>query len=210
MCKEGIFLKTKFLNHLLRIALSIKDVFVVHCAIWYHLYNFKNVKNTHGGVLILVKLQASSFIKSFPKTFNAFCSYLDFKIETICFTRNIYEKSSGVTSLYSFRQICYCPILSTFCKQTKSMNLIELLFKGDPWTSNVIRKKDITLYEHISYNWALSIPLEDIRNSEVFLKWVNPLNANPTKWSNTFKHLPTSCLSVFDHFLGLVLKGLTC
>ena len=26
--------------------------------IWYHLYNLKNVKNTHGGVLLLVKLQA--------------------------------------------------------------------------------------------------------------------------------------------------------
>ena len=33
---------------------------VMRCAIWYHLYNLKNVKNTHGGVLILVKLQASS------------------------------------------------------------------------------------------------------------------------------------------------------
>ena len=30
------------------------------CAIWYHLYNFKNVKSTHGGVLLLVKLQASA------------------------------------------------------------------------------------------------------------------------------------------------------
>ena len=30
------------------------------CAIWYHLYNLKNVKNTHGGVLLLVKLQAKS------------------------------------------------------------------------------------------------------------------------------------------------------
>ena len=28
------------------------------CAIWHHLYNLKNVKNTYGGVLILVKLQA--------------------------------------------------------------------------------------------------------------------------------------------------------
>ena len=40
----------------------------------------------------------------------------------------------------------------------------------------------------------------------------NPLNANFTKWSNTFKqiagNLPTNCLSVFDHFVGLVLKGL--
>ena len=27
------------------------------CAIWYHLFNFKKVKNTHGGMTLLVKLQ---------------------------------------------------------------------------------------------------------------------------------------------------------
>ena len=32
--------------------------FVLRCEIWYHLYNLKNVKNTHGRVLILVKWQA--------------------------------------------------------------------------------------------------------------------------------------------------------
>ena len=41
----------------------------------------------------------------------------------------------------------------------------------------------------------------------------NLLNANPTKWSNTLKqfvaNLSTSFLSVFDHFVGLTLKGLT-
>ena len=41
---------------------------------------------------------------------------------------------------------------------------------------------------------------------------LNPLNANPTKWSNTLKqfvaNLLTYCLSVFDHFVGLALKGL--
>ena len=40
----------------------------------------------------------------------------------------------------------------------------------------------------------------------------NPLSANPTKWSNTFKQLvgnfPTNCLSVFDDFVGFALKGL--
>ena len=40
----------------------------------------------------------------------------------------------------------------------------------------------------------------------------NPLSANFTKWSNTLKQfvgkLPTNCLSVFDHFVGLALKGL--
>ena len=41
---------------------------------------------------------------------------------------------------------------------------------------------------------------------------INPLNANPTKWSNTLKqfvgNLPTNCLSVFDHFVKLAHKGL--
>ena len=40
----------------------------------------------------------------------------------------------------------------------------------------------------------------------------NPLSANPTKWSNTLKqlvdNLQTNCLSVFDHFVWLELKGL--
>ena len=40
---------------------------------------------------------------------------------------------------------------------------------------------------------------------------LNLLSANPTKWSNTLKQfvgkLPKNCLSVFDHFVGLALKG---
>ena len=37
----------------------------MRCVIWYHLCNLKNAKNIHGGVLILVKLQAKvcNFIK---------------------------------------------------------------------------------------------------------------------------------------------------
>ena len=38
------------------------------------------------------------------------------------------------------------------------------------------------------------------------------ISANPTKWSNTLKefvgNLPRNHLSVFDHFVGLGLKGL--
>ena len=41
---------------------------------------------------------------------------------------------------------------------------------------------------------------------------VNPLSANPTKGSNAPKqfvgNLPTNCLSVLYHFVGLALKGL--
>ena len=43
-------------------------------------------------------------------------------------------------------------------------------------------------------------------------KRLNPLSSNPEKWSNTLKQivgsLPTICLSVFDHFMNLALKGL--
>ena len=42
--------------------------------------------------------------------------------------------------------------------------------------------------------------------------FIKPLSANPEKWSNTLKrfvsNLPTNCLSVFDHFMNLALKGL--
>ena len=42
------------------------DAIVMRCAIRYHLHNLKNVKNTHGGVLLLVKLMAKAcnFTKS--------------------------------------------------------------------------------------------------------------------------------------------------
>ena len=51
---------------------------------------------------------------------------------------------------------------------------------------------------------------------QVFIKIIrrviNPLSANATKWSNTLKqfvgNLPTTCLSLFDHFVKLTLKGL--
>ena len=38
---------------------------VMRCAICYYLYNSNNVKNPHGGVLLLAKLQAKAFENSF-------------------------------------------------------------------------------------------------------------------------------------------------
>ena len=34
----------------------------MRCAIWYHLYHLKNVKNTHGGVLLLAPKVIRSFM----------------------------------------------------------------------------------------------------------------------------------------------------
>ena len=72
--KDGIILKFRPVNCLsisrpLKqqskvTAVSLSRIFVVRCAICYRFYNLKNVKNTHGGVLILVKLQAAPQITS--------------------------------------------------------------------------------------------------------------------------------------------------
>ena len=55
------------------------------------------------------------------------------------------------------------------------------------------------------------------RYSKLFsdnMRFFNPLSANPTKWSNQLKqfvgNLPKNYLSVFDHFVKLALKGLSC
>ena len=57
-----------------------------------------------------------------------------------------------------------------------------------------------------------------LTDSVTLLDWpkhFNLLSANPIKWSNTLKQFvgklfetQTNCLSVFDHFVGLALKGL--
>ena len=52
----------EFLDHSPKVAVKCAQENVLRCAIWHHLFNLKNVKSTHGGVLILVKLQASVLI----------------------------------------------------------------------------------------------------------------------------------------------------
>ena len=57
----------------------------------------------------------------------------------------------------------------------------------------------------IGLDWNILLLATSSFLANTFLK---PLSANPMKWSNTFKQF-TNCLSVFNHFMGLALKGLT-
>ena len=65
-------------------------------------------------------------------------------------------------------------------------------------TSDIVLKKDTSMWSEVAV---------DIQN-----KVINPLSTNRTKWSSTLKQFGgkklTNCLSVFDHFVGLALKGL--
>ena len=86
-----------------------------------------------------------------------------------------------------------------------------------------VRKKLLpcTMSYHLSKDYFLvlnSLAENDLRSngqnvSDKTSEFViNPSSAKSTKWSNTLKqfvgNLPTNCLSVFDHFVGLALKGL--
>ena len=77
-----------FLPVFLLIDKIISRLYVMLCAIWYHFYNLRNVKNIHGRVLLLVKLQAepTNFTKSnIPSWvfFTFFKLYKGYQIEQI-------------------------------------------------------------------------------------------------------------------------------
>ena len=78
--------------------ITFKSSYVKICAIWYHLYNLKSVKNTHGGVLLLVvQFQAKSlqlYLKkhSSMSVFYVFKLYKWHQIVQIITRSNIIEK----------------------------------------------------------------------------------------------------------------------
>ena len=64
--------------------LLMGNIYVMLCTIWYHSFNFKNVKNTHEGDIFLVKLQAST------------CNFT--KIITLSFTSHFLNCTDGTKS----------------------------------------------------------------------------------------------------------------
>ena len=95
------------------------------------------------------------------------------------------------------------------------------------WTQNVIR---LQLFKQVTRKSKANSDNIELMRTIIFAKlnlkkkrsekdvsrtvlfFLNPLSSNFTKWSNTLKQivdkLPTNCLSVFDHFVRLALKGL--
>ena len=65
----------------------------------------------------------------------------------------------------------------------------------------------------LTKNFSFHFSLKFAKKRLIVIFKFNPLSANPTKWSNTLKKfvgkLLAKCLNVFDHFVGLALKGLT-
>ena len=74
------------------------------CALWYHLYNLKNMKNTHGGVLLLVKLQALAC--NFTKSYTPWVFFTFFKLHK---WYQIAQRITYCAYLASVRLGC-CPV----------------------------------------------------------------------------------------------------
>ena len=75
-------------------------------------------------------------------------------------------------------------------------------------TTNILVTRDNILHRKRIY-----LQKKKKNESSIFKHNVNPLSVNPAKWSNTLKQQngqphSSNCLSVFDHFVGLALKGL--
>ena len=93
------------------------------------------------------------------------------------------------------------------CSRSSASGEVKNKLHGTPYfkAKGCFKEENLDIGER--NNWQkVNIPCSTIYN-------INPLNANLTKWSNTLKQfvgkLPTNCLSVFDHFMNLALKGLT-
>ena len=67
------------------------------------------------------------------------------------------------------------------------------------------------LYRHNENMKYVFLSITTSTTMSLFLIAIIPLSTNPTSWSNILKqfvsNLPTNCLSVFDHFVGLVPRG---
>ena len=75
-----------------------------------------------------------------------------------------------------------------------------------------ITKKRKEKHQITGFSRSYFFPFLNISGPQTILLIINPVSAKITRWPNTLKqfvgNLPTNCLSVFDHFVGLTFKRL--
>ena len=118
--------------------------YVMRWAIWYHLHNLKNVKSTHGGVLILVKLQATllkltlritylkwvnDLLRNLPSTYIKHLDFFQFlRLKTLkepqILPSNISKHHLKTVGILSYTEMYLEP------SQTSKMELYGKIFNG--------------------------------------------------------------------------------
>ena len=91
----------------------------------------------------------------------------------------------------------------------KAITISQCLYHNDKSLLGQLLKISIKTMQNVLYTLFHLFKIKFVIPHTITL---NPLSSNFTKWSNTLKQfvskLPTNCLSVFDHFVGLALRGL--
>ena len=95
-------------------------------AIWYHLYNLKNVKNTNRGVLPLVKLQTSAY--SFTKTHLPWVFFTFFKL---CKWYQIAQTASHVPFKHDIDETVLECLIGTIMSSVMVSHQLWLLFYSE-------------------------------------------------------------------------------
>ena len=90
-------------------------------------------------------------------------------------------------------------VFKLFCRQNTEKKNYSITWEDNYSLDNETESKHIKIIIFTSVEWQL-LPL--------MCSDINPLCANPTKWSNTLKQFVGN-LSVFDHFVILALQWLT-
>ena len=112
-----------------------------------------------------------------------------------------------VTHVFEMSKMCYMRIVILENQRLISKLQVEISSQtGDTQIYSIVKSYQIIKW----INLKKILPISPIYLLQGI---VNPIRAKFTKWTNTLKqfvgNLPTNCLSAFDHFVELALKGLT-
>ena len=117
---------------------------------------------------------------------------------------------TSMSTTVSLKKDCMIAIIPFFVPQSLERWSGQILF-----SSNAVRKNELGWWGQYYCGKPVTTKLFSGTNTPMYWKSMrlNLLGAKLTKWPNTLKQfvgsLPTNCLSVFGHFVGLALKGLS-
>ena len=163
------------------------------CAIWYHFYNLKNMKNTHGGMLLLVKHSSMGVFHVF-------------KLNKQCqIAQNItFNNSLGLVQ-YSSTHPCTIPITSALFSfsHSKIIGIFEPLSNISNESIFYICAKFQafrTLQRNFGWKWSIAItpqgPTIRVRRVRTYAYFY---------WrAHDFEH---AYVDTYTHFLSMIFKS---
>ena len=123
-----------------------------------------------------------------------------------------WKKIKKLFSVISFQKFLIFPIWN-FKKNAQCFVRALLKLENLHFCEKITRKIIICTKYRTVLRARRQIFYEFLIFCKLILRAFNPLRVNHTKCSNTLKQFigqqPINCFSVFDHFVGLALKGLS-